>query len=221
MSFTEVILKNNTTTTAKVKVNGELVPITVYTSEEVDIDTSITEMQAIDNTNKGWILDDGAVENSVEFLSSAVNETTTAHDKAGIISSTDPGPAYIAANAATTSILDRMETANGGNISFWFVIRKLDATNFKIEVSMYDAVGDVEDINVMFTEWEITEPIPEEIALTTTAGIGSKIAVDNTLTFGDPASAVGQTNAVVIDFLNGVGGSIDSIELTDVIVQDI
>lgn len=100
-------------------------------------------------------------------------------------------------------------------------IRRLDATNFKLRVAVSDDDDhEVHRVDVIFVDFNGPAPVPTEVSLVNPTSDGDKrVFVMKTLTFEDPAAAVGATYNVVIDLKDAAGKSIDNIRTWAVVVN--
>lgn len=100
-------------------------------------------------------------------------------------------------------------------------IRRLDATNFKLRVAVSDDDDhEVHSVDVIFVDFNGPAPIPTEVSLVNPTSDGDKrVFVMKTMTFEDPAAAVGATYNVVIDLKDASGKSIDNVRTWAVLVN--
>ena len=100
-------------------------------------------------------------------------------------------------------------------------IRRLDRTSFKLRVVVSDDDDhEVHSVDVIFVDYTGPAPLPTEVSLVDPTSDGDRrVFVMKTLTFEDPAAAVGATYNVVIDLKDASGKSIDNIRTWAVLVN--
>ncbi len=99
-----------------------------------------------------------------------------------------------------------------------FFIKQLDASNFRVCGSVTDKTGMVASVDVIFSDYSGTEPIPTELTIAAVSQTGSvKSFCVDTLTFDDPSAAAGEEYTVILDFKDANGQSIYSLEYITVV----
>ena len=93
-------------------------------------------------------------------------------------------------------------------------IRQLDESNYELRTTL---VGDwdkeVGSVDVIFSDFSGSQPIPGEISLTeSTTTDGKRVFTTSTLTFEDPAFAADEVYNLVVDLRNHDGSSLGSSE---------
>lgn len=219
----EVNLQNGSNN-IEVGLNNNFIPVTLTDSEMDNFNIFMPQILGYDVTNMGWLVNITGTSPTIpmKFNSSLVENVTTYCDKGIVIASEDLPTGTTEVENLVGSLINRMLTDNSGNIKFWFIIKRLDLSNFSVEVAIYDILNQVEFLDVIFTNYTSAAPIPTELNLNNPIIISPNVKVFsmNTLTFEDPENVVGETYEVTIDFKDDLAQSIDFVE-TSVVIQDI
>lgn len=219
----EVYLEESLGENVAILAAGEYMPVTLQTAELGNLATAIAELALLDSSNKGWIIDsDSALESeAIKLNSASIDAEVSIYDKGGVLGIHNDNAAYNAVSDLVNSVLSRKFIVTGDNIIGWVIIKKIDTTNFLIEVSIVDVLNEVEAVDVIFVDYIGSAPIPTEINLINPVVNGTiKTFSMSTLTFEDPVAAIGGSYDALVDFKNNIGQSLGYVEVT-IIAQDI
>lgn len=111
--------------------------------------------------------------------------------------------------------LQRQIDESGDPIRFKDVtIEDIDGTNFELQVLVNSS--SVAPVDLTFTDYSAAEPIPTEVSLSDYEEQidESRVFTLNTLTFDDPAAAVGESYTFVLDARDEQGQSLHQREWT-------
>lgn len=204
----EVNLKNGATDSAEVLSPAGFVPIILETVESDLIPTIVSALDVVDETNFGWLAlsEVATAAETINLKSTAIVEATTEYDK-GVLASediTNPITSFV------DWILNRRISVAGGNILAWVIIKAVDASNFLVEVAVYDALDNINSVDITFVDYTGPAPIPLELNLVSPTIVSPNIKIFsiNTLTFDDPPAAIGETYGIVVDFKDAGAGSL-------------
>ena len=205
----------------------DLVVITPLKSEETLIDSAIVALQAIDVECSEYVTvhDSISEPTGMNLSNSSVDELVTANSKGGPLDDLGTATAFADVTALGDLVFARGFSVDSGNIRGWFIIRKLDVSNFKLEVAILDVLNQVDRIDVDMIDLVGNAPLPESLAFEV-GGLGmvvsglSKTGTSNVQTFEDPGSIVGENVDVTLSFFTSAPGLIGSVNF-ETTVQDI
>ena len=199
-------------------------PVLLTSAEEILMNDAITELQGADDSNNLWYSDSdvSANQTKINLKSSSVDDLVSIYDK-GIFTTDELIYPVSAVNlpALADSVLTRIYEAYPGCL-FTILINRTSATDYLIEVQVYDSVGNIDHVDMAFTGSSGPAPIPTEpsLSLTSTIAPNGKLFEFTTLTTEDPEATVGETYSFVVDFKDVSNVSLGAIPV-DIVVTDI
>lgn len=202
-------------------ISGTNISVTLNDDELVNFENSITELTDIDVSNREWVIDSTLLSQTQDFTlnSTGITESVTLYEKGGYID--EYSTAYTPLITLINSILSRKISADNGNIIGFIIIKRLNSSDYSIQVRIIDILNAVESIDVIFVDFTSAAPIPTEVTLTSPVIDGNiKTFSMTTLTFEDPEVVIGETYDMVLDFKDFENKSIDGIEIS-IVIQNI